>query len=80
MLGETIAVNYRTVGRAVGRAVNAASQAALAAAGAPAAAVWTGTVTAPAGRSSLDCRNAAQALVTAASSVSAAWSGVLPDF
>jgi len=75
VLGETVAVNYRTIGRAVGRAVNPASQAALAAAGAPATAVWTGTVTNPAGRSSLDCRNAASALVTAASSVSAAWSG-----
>jgi hypothetical protein len=74
-LGEIIAVNYRTVGRAVGRAVNSASQTALAAAGSPATAVWTGTVTEPKGRSSLDCRNAAMALVTAASSVSAAWSG-----
>jgi hypothetical protein len=51
------------------------SQAALAAAGSPAVAVWTGSVTEPAGRSSLDCRNAAEALVTAASSVTAAWSG-----
>jgi hypothetical protein len=73
--GEIVAVNYRTVGRAAGRAVNAASQAALAAVGAPPTAVWTGTVTEPKGRSSLDCRNAATALVTAASSVSAAWSG-----
>ncbi|WP_263355806.1 hypothetical protein [Acidicapsa ligni] len=75
ILGEVVVVNYRTVGRAVGRAVNAASQAALAGAGMPATAVWTGTVTGPAARSSRDCRNAAQALVTAASSVSAAWSG-----
>jgi len=74
-LGEMIAVNYRTIGRAVGRAVDADSQAELAAADAPATAVWIGTVTEPAGRSSLDCRNAAMALVTAASSVSAAWSG-----
>jgi len=74
-LGEIIAVNYRTTGRAVGRAVNAASQAALAALGAPAVAVWTGSVTRPVGRTSADCRNAAMALVTAASSVSAAWSG-----
>ena len=74
-LGEIVAVQYRTVGRAVGRAVNAASQAALAAAGFPPTAVWTGSVTEPAARSSRDCRNAAQALVTAASSVSAAWSG-----
>ena len=79
VLGEIVAVNYRTVGRAVGRAVNAAdgpgSQAALAAVGAPPTAVWIGTVTEPKGRSSLDCRNAAAALVTAGSSVSAAWSG-----
>jgi hypothetical protein len=74
-LGEIVAVNYRTPGRAVGRAVNAASQAALAAVGFPATAVWTGTVNEPAARSSQDCRNAARALVTAASSVSAAWSG-----
>ncbi len=75
VLNEIVAVNYRTVGRAVGRAVNTASQAALAAAGSPATAAWIGTVTEPAGRSSQDCRNAAMALVTAASSVSAAWSG-----
>jgi hypothetical protein len=75
VLGEVVAVNYRTVGRAVGRAVNLASQVALAAAGSPGTAVWIGSVTEPAGRSSLDCRNAARALVAAASSVSAAWSG-----
>ena len=75
VLGEIVAVNYRTIGRAVGRAVNAASQAALAALGAPPTAAWIGTVTEPVGRSSADCRNAATALVTAASSVSAAWSG-----
>lgn len=73
--GEMITVQYRSTGRAVGRSVNATSQAALAAAGMPATAVWTGTVTEPAARSSLDCRNAAKALVTAAASVSAAWSG-----
>jgi len=74
-LGAIVAVNYRTTGRAVGRAVNAASQAALAALGTPAVAVWTGSVTKPVGRTSADCRNAAMALVTVASSVSAAWSG-----
>ena len=74
-LGTVVAAQYRTTGRAVGRAVNMASQAALAAAGSPASAVWIGTVTGPKGRSSRDCRNAAAALVTAASSVSAAWSG-----
>ncbi len=74
-LGERLMVRYRSLGRAVGRAINAGSQAALAAAGFPASSVWTGTVTQPAARSSRDCRNAALALVTAASSVSAAWSG-----
>jgi hypothetical protein len=74
-VGSVVMAQYRTSGRAVGRAVNAASQAELAAAGVPAMAAWIGTVTQPAGRSSLDCRNAATALVTAASSVSAAWSG-----
>jgi hypothetical protein len=73
--GEIVIARYRTAGRAVGRAVNAASQAALLAAGSPGTAVWTGSVTGPLARSSYDCRNAAQALVTAASSVSAAWSG-----
>jgi hypothetical protein len=76
VLGTVVAVQYRSAGRAVGRAVNAASQAALAAAGSPAIAVWTGSVTEPKGRSSRDCRNAATALVTAATSVSAAWSGM----
>ncbi len=75
VLGELIAVNYRTVGAAVGRAVNPTSQAALEAAGMPAVATWIGSVTNPKARSSADCRNAAQALVTAASSISAAWSG-----
>jgi hypothetical protein len=74
-LGTVVAVQYRSVGRAVGRAVNLASQAALAAAGSPATAVWTGSVTEPKARSSADCRNAATALVTAATSVSAVWSG-----
>lgn len=73
--GSVVVAQYRTTGRAVGRAVNAASQAELQAAGSPAMAAWIGTVTQPAARSSLDCRNAATALVTAASSVSAVWSG-----
>ncbi|HEY9126922.1 MAG TPA: hypothetical protein VIM62_07330, partial [Acidobacteriaceae bacterium] len=74
-LGAVAAAQYRSTGRAVGRAVNTASGTALAAAGSPPIAVWIGTVTEPKGRSSLDCRNAALALVTASSSVSAAWSG-----
>ena len=74
-VGEQIAVNYRTVGRAVGRAVNAASQAALTQAGSPAVSTWIGSVTNPAARSSADCRNAALAIEQASAGVSALWSG-----
>jgi hypothetical protein len=74
-VGEQIAVNYRTIGRAVGRAVNAASQAALAEAGSPSVAAWIGTVTSPPARSSADCVNAATAIEQAAADVSALWSG-----
>jgi hypothetical protein len=73
--GEQIAVSYRTVGRAVGRAVNGASQETLAQAGLPPVSAWIGSVTSPAARSSQDCRNAAQAMVEAASGVSALWAG-----
>jgi hypothetical protein len=75
VVGEQIAVSYRTVGRAVGRAVNTASQQALAQAGMPAEAAWIGSVTDPAPRSSEDCRNAALVMEQAAASVSALWSG-----
>jgi hypothetical protein len=75
VVGEQIAVNYRTVGRAVGRAVNTASQQSLAQAGAPAVATWIGSVTNPPARSSTDCLNAALAIEEAASGVSALWSG-----
>ena len=75
VVGEQIAVSYRTVQRAVGRAVNAANQQALADAGLPSVCCWSGSVTSPAGRSSQDCRNAAQALSLAAASANALWSG-----
>jgi hypothetical protein len=74
-VGEQIAVSYRTLGRAVGRQVNSASQQALTQSGLPPVCAWIGSVTSPAARSSQDCRNAAQTLVQAASSVSALWSG-----
>ena len=73
--GEQIAVSYRTIGRSVGRAVNSASQEALAAAGYPSEAVWVGTVTDPAARTSADCRTAALVMEEAAASVSALWKG-----
>ncbi|MGA2350406.1 MAG: hypothetical protein ABSF70_08250 [Terracidiphilus sp.] len=75
MVGEQIAVSYRTIGRAVGRAVNTVSQQALAQAGMPSEAAWIGSVTSPAARSSADCRNAAMTIEQAAASVSALWSG-----
>jgi hypothetical protein len=73
--GEQIAVSYRMMGRAVGRAVNTASQQALTQAGSPAVAAWIGSVTAPAARSSADCRHAAQAIEQAAAGSSALWAG-----
>jgi hypothetical protein len=75
VVGEQVAVSYRTIGRSVGRAVNTASQQALAAAGEPAVAAWIGTVAQPTPRSSADCRNAATAIEQAAAGVSALWSG-----
>lgn len=65
-VGEQVAVSYRTQGRAVGRAAPSTSQP---------AACWVGTVTNPSPRSSADCRNAAAALLQAATSNSALWSG-----
>ncbi|HTB98090.1 MAG TPA: hypothetical protein VK716_13850 [Terracidiphilus sp.] len=75
-VGEQIAVTYRAIGRAIGRAVNSASQQALAASGLPPVSAWIGTVSSPAVRSSQDCRNAAQTLAQAASSISALWAGI----
>ena len=75
VVGEQIAVSYRTVGRAVGRAVNVTSQQTLIQAGSPAVASWIGSVTSPPARSSADCLNAAMAIEQAAAGVSALWSG-----
>jgi hypothetical protein len=74
--GEQIAVSYRTSARSVGRAVNTASQEALLALGSPATASWIGSVTNPPCRTSTDCRNAAAAIIQAAGSSTALWSGV----
>ena len=75
VVGEQVAVTYRTIGRSVGRSVNTASQQALTQAGEPAVAAWIGTVAQPTPRSSADCRNAASAMEQAAAGVSALWSG-----
>jgi len=73
--GERIEVSYRAMGRALGRAVNTASQQQLTDAGLPSVSAWIGAVTNPLARSSQDCRNAASAMVRAAASASALWSG-----
>jgi hypothetical protein len=75
LVGEQVAVSYRTLGRAIGRAVSATSQQQLAAAGLPSIATWMGSVTNPPARSSADCRNAAATMVAASTSASALWSG-----
>ena len=75
VVGERIAVIYRTVGRAVGRAVNTVNQLALAAAGSPSVSTWIGSVTNPPARTATDCRSAAQVMAQAAASTSALWSG-----
>jgi hypothetical protein len=74
-VSEQIAVSYRAAGRAAGRAVNAASQQELAQAGLPPVVAWSGSITSPAARSSLDCRNAAMVLAQAGGSAGALWSG-----
>jgi hypothetical protein len=66
VVGEMVAVSYRTAGRATGRAVNTENQQALEQAGLPAESFWIGSVTEPPARCSADCRNAA--LVTAQTS------------
>lgn len=74
--GEVIAVSYRTGRRAVARLASMASIAAESQGGAlPGTARWMGTVTSPAARSSADCENAANAMLTLATSRAAAWSG-----
>lgn len=74
--GELIAVSYRTTHRAVARLANAASIAQESSSGAiPGTAAWIGTVTSPAPRSSLDCENAASALLDLSTNRGAAWKG-----
>ena len=74
--GELIAVSYRTTHRSVARLANAASIAQESNGGLlPGTAVWIGSVTSPAPRSSLDCENAASALLNLATNRGAAWKG-----
>ncbi len=74
--GELIAVSYRTSHRSVARLASASSIAAESQDGKlPGTSAWTGTVTNPAPRSSVDCENAAQAILALATSRAAAWAG-----
>ena len=74
--GELIAIFYRTSHRAVARLADSQSIAQESANGQlPGTAAWIGTVTSPAARSSMDCENAASALLDLATSRAAAWKG-----
>lgn len=73
--GEVIAVSYRTRHRAVARLASSSSIASESAAGLPGTAAWIGTAHQPLARNSVDCENAANALLAVATSRSAAWKG-----
>jgi hypothetical protein len=73
--GELITATYRTSRRAVARLEDSASVAAETAAGFPGMAKWQGKVTQPQARSTQDCESAAQAILSFATSRSAAVSG-----
>jgi hypothetical protein len=73
--GELVTVTYRIQQRAVARLENAASVAAEAAGGMPGTARWLGNVLKPEARSSVDCENAALAVLSFATSRAAALAG-----
>jgi len=74
--GELVAISYRTAHRSVARRSSAQSIAQESLNGQlPGTAAWMGTVTHPATRSSMDCENAASALLDLATSRAAAWTG-----
>jgi hypothetical protein len=74
--GEVIAVSYRTIHRSVARLTNAASITAESTGGLlPGTAAWIGSITSPAARSSIDCENAATAILDLASNRASAWQG-----
>jgi hypothetical protein len=75
VMGELVTVAYRGEQRAVARLENAASVAAEAAGGMPGTAQWLGKVMTPEARSSLDCENAALAVLSFSASRAAAVAG-----
>jgi len=73
--GEIVTVTYRGRQRAVARLADAASVAAEAAGGMPGTAQWLGRVVSPRSRSSVDCENAALAVLSFSASRAAAIAG-----
>ena len=74
-IGERVTVLYRNRKRAVARLADATSIAAEAIGGTPGTSRWLGKVLQPIARSSMDCENAAQAILAFATSRTAAISG-----
>jgi hypothetical protein len=74
--GELIFVSYRTKRRAVARLANSVATSPDGLTQIPATSRWTGTVTSPKPLSSVDCENAAAAILNLASSRGAAWKGI----
>ena len=72
---EIVTVTYRTAGRSIARLANTASIAAESASGVPGMARWLGKVEQPPTRSSMDCENAAEAVLSFSANPTAAWSG-----
>jgi hypothetical protein len=73
--GEIVTVSYRGARRSVGRVADAASIAAEAAGGSIGTARWIGHVAQPVARSTEDCENAAQAILSFATNRAAAIKG-----
>lgn len=74
-MGELIFVSYRTRHRSVARKANGVSVSPQSSAQLPSISRWIGTVTSPKAMSSVDCENAAAALLSLSSSRAAAWEG-----
>lgn len=74
-VGEQISITYRTTGKAVARLQNAASITTQGTTIVPGISRWIGSVTSPAARSSIDCENAALAMLAVSTSPASAWSG-----
>ncbi len=73
--GELVFVSYRTKRRAVARLANNVSTSSQGPVQIPVTSRWMGTVTHPKPLSSMDCENAATAILNLASSRGAAWKG-----